>query len=220
MSNIKEWIEEDRPREKMVAQGCTSLTTTELIAILFRSGTHEKTAIDLARDIFALAHESVSTLGRLSLNELRDVPGVGIAKAASLMAAFELGRRAASENGGNKDDVASPHLVAMMMTPLLKDLDHEECWCIYLNSSNIILGRDKISSGGINATVIDSRIIVKKAVEHLASGIILVHNHPSGNPNPSKSDIRTPSPCGKPQPCSTSPSPTILSSENGSIIVS
>lgn len=190
MSNIKDWIEEDRPREKMVALGSASLTVTELIAILLRAGTREKTAVDLARDVLSLSDGSLTALSRMSLNELQRLQGMGRAKAASLAAAFELGRRAASEESGSEKNVASPHLVAMMMTPLLKDLNHEECWCIFLNSANRIIGREKISSGGIAATVMDSRIIVKKAVEYLATGIILVHNHPSGNPKPSKSDIK------------------------------
>lgn len=189
MSNIKDWIEEDRPREKLMAQGSASLTNTELIAILLRAGTNEMSAVDLARELLIL-HGGLPELARKSTAQLQQMPGIGIAKAASIAAAFELGRRAASETAASESRTATPYGIAMMMLPLLGDLPNEECWAIYLDSGNHILGKEKVSAGGLSSTVFDSRVIIKKALERLASGIIIVHNHPSGNPRPSRSDLK------------------------------
>lgn len=185
---INEWKADDRPREKLYASGAASLSDSELIAILINSGTRHKSAIELARDILSMAGNSLNRLSGLSFEKLCSFPGIGSAKASRLMAMFELASRIQSESSGPSVPVTSSESVFRIFAPLLRNLSHEECWVVFLNRANKIISKEKISIGGISATVMDSRIIMKKAVEKLASGIILVHNHPSGNPIPSELD--------------------------------
>ena len=188
--NIRQWQEEDRPREKMIARGCGSLTAAELIAILFRSGNSSEDAVSLARRALALADNSLSRFSRLSFEQLSSIPGIGRAKALSVIAAAELGRRTFAEGGdGNNVRISGPQQVMALMRPLLCGLDHEECWILFLNNAGKLISKECISAGGINATVVDTRIIVRKAIEKMATAIILVHNHPSGNPRPGQADI-------------------------------
>jgi len=186
--SIKTWDEEERPREKLMQQGASSLSNSELLAILLRSGTKEKSAIDLAREMSAACGGRLSTLAREGAAGLTALSGIGTAKAAAILAAFELARRLSAELPEDEPAVHTSETVARMMGPRLRDLPHEECWVLFLNRGGRLLGKEKISSGGIGATVIDIKIIVKKAVERLASGLILVHNHPSGNPQPGGQD--------------------------------
>ena len=185
--SIKTWDEEERPREKLMEQGAAALTNTELLAILLRSGTSHLSAIDLARSIISACEGSLGTLAVASPAQLTRIEGVGPAKATAILAAFELARRLAAEL---PDDftIRTPETVVRMLGPRLRDLQHEECWVVYLNRQGKLIGKEKVSSGGLSSTVIDIKIIVKKAVERLASALILVHNHPSGNPQPGQQD--------------------------------
>ena len=187
--NIKEWREEDRPREKMLSKGCTSLTAAELIAILIRSGSVDKSAVDTAQEVLDIAEGRLCNLARMDCSQLQKVNGIGQAKALSIMAAAELGRRIAAEPAEAMPAIRDSKAIAAMMIPLLSGLQHEECWVLYLNRANRLVGKECISKGGISATVIDIKMIVRRAVDRLASGIILVHNHPSGNCQPGRNDI-------------------------------
>ena len=186
--SIKTWDEEERPREKLMHKGTAALTNAELLAILLRSGNREMSAIDLARELLASCEGKLSVLAERNIHQMNKISGVGTAKAASVEAAFELARRLEAEIPADEFTIRRADTVARMMTPLLGTLPHEECWVLYLNRAQKYVGREKISTGGQTSTVIDIKIIVKKAVERLASAIILVHNHPSGNPLPGESD--------------------------------
>ena len=186
--SIKTWDEEERPREKLMQLGAASLTNTELLAILLRSGTQRHSAIDLARELLAAGEGSLNGLSNLGPARLTELEGVGPAKATTILATFELARRIAAELPEDDLPIRTPETVFRMMAPRLRDLPHEECWLLYLNRGHRLIGKERISSGGLSSTVIDLKIIVKKAVERLASGLILVHNHPSGNPLPGGQD--------------------------------
>ena len=187
---LKSWAVEERPREKVMANGVQFLSDAELLAILLGSGTRNTTAVGLARNILGKSGNSLQELGRQTLGDLLKVKGVGPAKAISVMAAMELGRRRAGMNTTVKIPVKSSETVYNLFHPLLGDLDHEEFWLLMLNRANRILGRFKVSQGGLSGTVIDTRIILKKALDNLASSIIVCHNHPSGNDQPSDADIK------------------------------
>ena len=186
--SIKTWDEEERPREKLMLKGTAALSNAELLAILLRSGNRETSAVDLARELLASCEGKLSLLAGRNIHQLTAIEGIGTAKAASVVAACELARRLESEMPDDEFTIRSADTVVRMMTPLLGALPHEECWVLYLNRARKYVGREKISAGGQASTVIDIKIIVKKAVERLASAIILVHNHPSGNPVPGDSD--------------------------------
>jgi DNA repair protein RadC len=187
---MKSWAVEERPREKVMAKGIQYLSDSELLAIILGSGTRNITAVELARKILEIAGNNLHELGRQSVNELLRVKGVGPAKAVSVMAALELGRRRAGLNHVEKIPVKSSETVFRLFHPLLGDLDHEEFWLLMLNRANKVLGRFKVSQGGLSGTVIDTRIILKRALDSLASSIIVCHNHPSGNNQPSDADIK------------------------------
>lgn len=187
--NIKQWREEERPREKMLSKGCEALTTAELIAILIRSGSVSRTAVDTAGDILSMADNRLSNLSRLSVERLCGISGIGEVKALSVMAAAELGRRIACETPEAQPLITGPLSIAEIMIPLLNGLQHEECWVLYLNRANRLIGKEKMSLGGVSSTVMDIRTILRRAVDKVASGIILVHNHPSGNCMPGRTDI-------------------------------
>ena len=186
--SIKTWDEEERPREKLMHQGAAALTNAELLAILLQSGTRDKSAVDLARELLASCGGRLDTLARREAGPMMGVEGIGPAKATTILAAFELARRLAAELPEEELTIRSADTVARMMAPFLRNLSHEECWVLYLNRGSKLIGKEKVSSGGLSSTVIDIKIIVKKAVERLASGLILVHNHPSGNPLPGEQD--------------------------------
>ncbi len=187
--SIKDWALEDRPREKLVAKGIQSLSDAELIAILISSGNREESAVELSKRILKSAENNLNTLGKLSLNDLQKFKGIGEAKAISIVAALELGRRRKLSEIIEKKMIKSSKDVFEFFHPILADLPHEEFWVVFLNQSNKIIDKYRASQGGIASTVIDVRLIMKAAIEKLASGIILCHNHPSGNLKPSKSDI-------------------------------
>lgn len=187
--SIKNWVEEDRPREKLIQKGPSALTDAELLALLISSGTKDRSAIDLARDILALAQNNVQELGKLSLEELKKVKGIGIARGITIAAALELGRRRQQAEGLQRPTISSSQSAADILIPLMRDLNHEVFYVIYLNQANKIIKYEAISSGGITGTVADIRIILKNALLNGANQLIVAHNHPSGNLKPSKADL-------------------------------
>lgn len=184
------WAVEERPREKVMARGTQYLSETELLAILLGSGTRQVTAVELARQILKEAGNNLQELGRMGVEELVRINGVGPAKAITIMAALELGRRRSGMQHPEKTPVKSSETVYRLFHPLLGDLEHEEFWLLMLNRANRVIGRYKVSQGGLSGTVIDTRIILKKALDKLASSIIVCHNHPSGNNQPSDADVK------------------------------
>ena len=188
--SIKNWAVEDRPREKLLSKGIHVLSDTELIAILIGSGSKESSAVELARKILNSVNNNLHELGKLTVNDLQEIKGIGKAKAISVLAALELGKRRKLEDVIQKQKITGSNDVYEFFYPLLTDLPHEEFWVLLLNRSNCIIDKYKISQGGIAGTVIDVRLILKSAINKLASSIILCHNHPSGNLSPSEADIK------------------------------
>jgi len=189
-TNLKTWAVEERPREKVLAFGIQFLSDSELVAILLGSGTKNMTAVELARQTLLQSGNSLHELGRQNINDLVKIKGIGPAKGITLLAALELGRRREATQQAEKTPVKSSESVFRFFHPLLGDLDHEEFWLLMLNRANRVLGRFKVSQGGLSGTVIDTRIILKKALDNLASSIIVCHNHPSGNNQPSDADVK------------------------------
>ncbi len=187
--SIKNWAVEDRPREKLLQRGARALSDTELVAILIRSGTHEFSAVDLARQLLQKSGNSLNNLGKLTVKDLMKLKGVGEAKAIAVVAALELGKRRKQEEMSSSQCIRSSKDVYEIFVPLVSDLPYEEFWILLLNRANRVIGKSKISQGGVAGTVIDTKLIMKTAIENLASSIILCHNHPSGNLTPSGSDI-------------------------------
>ena len=181
---------DDRPREKMLERGTAALSNAELLAILLRTGTGKKNVVEVAQTILRRAEGSLDALAGMSAEVLCETEGVGPSKAVTLVAAFELGRRWFAEEGEVKRvRLSNPEMVFRMMYPMLRNLDTEECWVIYLNNNNYCIGKERLSVGGENSTVLDSRVLVRRTLEKKAAGVILVHNHPSGNALPSTADI-------------------------------
>ena len=187
---ITDWAVEDRPREKLIQKGTASLSDAELLAILISSGTKDKSAVDLGRELLGIANNNLNSLGKLTIADLKKLRGIGTARAVTIMAALELGRRRKLAEVPDIPQIKCSKDVADIFQPLLSDLLHEEFWILFLNRSNKVTNRMKLSQGGISGTVTDVRMVMKKAIECLASGIIVCHNHPSGNLNPSESDTR------------------------------
>ena len=186
---ITNWALEDRPREKLLSHGMGSLSNVELLAILIRSGSHQETAVELARRIMHKTGNNLQELGRYNVPDLMKFKGLGPVKAVSILAALELGRRRSKESVLARNKISGSQDVYNHFQSALADLQHEEFWILVLNRANKVLDQIKISQGGIAGTVIDSRIILKHAIDRLASSIILCHNHPSGNLKPSDADV-------------------------------
>lgn len=186
--NIKSWAEEDRPREKLLFQGRGALSDAELLAILLRSGSRNESAVELSKRILALVGNNLNDLGKTDLSQLMEFKGVGEAKAITIVAALELGRRRKLVEVGKKAAINSSQDAYFQLFAQLSDLPNEEFWIILLNRRNQILEKRNISKGGVSGTVADAKLIFKPAIERLASGIILAHNHPSGNLTPSNAD--------------------------------
>lgn len=187
---IKAWAEEDRPREKLLEKGRHVLTEAELIAILIGSGSRNETAVELSKRILASVGNNLNDLGKLSVQELVKFKGIGEAKAISVMAAMELGRRRKETEIIKKDKIATSQDVYDLMKPAMVDLPHEEFWILILNRANLVIKKEMISRGGVSGTVVDTKIIFKAAIENYASSIVICHNHPSGNLKPSEADMR------------------------------
>ncbi|EMQ94448.1 RadC family protein [Xanthomarina gelatinilytica] len=186
--SIKNWNHTDQPREKLRDKGKASLSDAELVAILIGSGSKNESAVDLSKRILASVDNNLNALGKLSLKQLMDFKGIGEAKAISIAAALELGRRRGGEALVQKQKITSSQSVFHIMQPLLGELPHEEFWIIYLNNSNKIIQKNQLSKGGITGTLVDVRLVLKNALEVGATGLILVHNHPSGTLKPSEAD--------------------------------
>ncbi len=185
--SIKQWAEEDRPREKLLLKGKSSLSNAELLGILIGSGTKELTAVDLAKMILERYDNDLNKIARLSVQDLTKFKGIGEARAINIVSALELGRRRKNEEIKN-EKITSSAGVHELMKPELADLQHEEFWLLLLNRANTVIKKQPISQGGVSGTVADPKIIFNFALNHLASSIILVHNHPSGNKKPSEAD--------------------------------
>jgi DNA repair protein RadC len=188
--SIKKWAAEDRPREKLLLHGSSVLSDAELLAIIIGSGTRELSALELARTILAQNGNNLSNLGKVSIKELTRIKGIGEAKAISIAAAVELARRRNNLPPEIKSKITNSSAAAALFQNQLTDLKHEEFWIAYLNRANLLIKKKRLSQGGISGTVIDVRLILKIAIEHLASSIILCHNHPSGNLNHSEQDVQ------------------------------
>jgi DNA repair protein RadC len=186
--SIKQWAKDDRPREKLLFNGAATLSDSELLAILIHNGSKEKTAVDLAKEILKLSKDNLSELGKLSVKDLMKIKGIGEAKAISIAAALELGRRRQTSGTLQKKVITTSNDIADYCMAKLKDYRHEVFAVIYLNRANKINHFEIISEGGITGTVADPRIILKKALEEDAVSIILCHNHPSGSLKPSRAD--------------------------------
>ncbi|MBW3517650.1 DNA repair protein RadC [Flavobacterium sp. NKUCC04_CG] len=189
-TSIKSWAEDDKPREKLMLKGKAALSDAELLAILLRSGSTDQSAVDLSKRILNEYDNKLSNLSKQSLKQLLRFKGVGQAKAISIVAALELGQRRQREMGKLWTKIESSRMVYDLMQPIIGDLAHEEFWVLLLNNSNKIIHQQKLSIGGLTATVVDVRILFKLAIEHQAVGIILCHNHPSGQLTPSETDLR------------------------------
>ena len=195
---MTELCEDDRPREKMMRSGAVSLSNAELLAILLRTGTGKMNVLEVAREILREADGRLSEVAGMSVERLCHMDGIGPGKAVSVAAAFELGKRVAAEDGVEKmPQMDSPRRVYMNMLPQLRDIRHEECWVLFLNHANRLIGKEMVSKGGMDSTAVDKRVILRRVLERKASGIILVHNHPSGSPYPSVEDIRQTKELGK-----------------------
>jgi DNA repair protein RadC len=187
--NIKEWSPEDRPREKLLLKGTSALSDAELIAILLGSGTTTMSAVDLAKKILQGVNYNLHDLARVSVKDLMKVKGIGEAKAITIVAALELGRRRKESDPDEKPRITSSKDAYDILKAHLLDLPHEEFWVLLLNRANRVTKKHQISQGGVAGTIADPKIIFKYALEELASGIIIAHNHPSGNLTASQADI-------------------------------
>ena len=177
---IKAWAEDDRPREKLLLKGRRSLSDAELIAILIGSGSRNQSAVELAQELLDNAQNSLQEFSKKTFADLCKFKGIGEAKAITIIAAMELGRRRGSEETVELTKITSSRVVFNIMQPIIGELPHEEFWVLYLNNSNKVIYKSQLSKGGITGTVVDVRIIFKTAFEHNATALILVHNHPSG----------------------------------------
>lgn len=185
---INQWAEEDRPRERMMMHGASALSNAELLAILIGSGNAEESAVELMRKILNDYHNNLNELGKASIGELCQYKGIGSAKAVSILAASELGKRRKEEAVKERTTILSSKDVYECFYPLMCDLPTEECWVLLLNQASKIIDKVKISTGGLSATAVDVRCILREALVKRASAIVLCHNHPSGNLRPSKED--------------------------------
>ncbi|MFM8744256.1 MAG: DNA repair protein RadC [Cytophagales bacterium] len=187
--NIKEWSPEDRPREKLLLKGTSSLSDAELIAILIGSGTANASAVEVAKKILAEGQNNLHELAKLGVKDLMKIKGIGEAKAITIVAALELGRRRREVDATEKPKIGSSKDAYEMLRGELIDLPHEEFWVLLLNRANRVIKKRRISEGGVSGTVADPKLIYKMALEDLASAVVVAHNHPSGNLQPSQNDI-------------------------------
>lgn len=187
---IKNWAPDDKPREKMSSKGVTALSDAELIAILLGTGSINKSAIDLGRQIMDIAQNNLHKLSRFNLNQLQQIKGIGLAKAVRISAAMELGRRRQAADILDRKKFGSSKEAALFLMPLMQDFETEKFCVLYLNHANKLINYEFISHGSLTATIVDIKVILRNALHQLASKLILGHNHPSGNPKASQSDIQ------------------------------
>lgn len=187
---IKDLCVDERPREKMLSKGAGAMSNAELLAILIGSGTRKENVLEVANRLLSSADGDLSRIAGMDKTEVMAMDGIGKGRYASIAAAFELGRRCCLEDPGlEKVPLCDPAMVYKLMLPRMKGLDHEEFWVIFLTRVNYVIHKEMISMGGLSATVVDPRLVVKKALDKKACGIIMVHNHPSGNPMPGMEDL-------------------------------
>lgn len=187
--SIAHWAEDDQPREKLMLRGRSALTDAELLAILIGSGSKNESAVDLCKRILAHNQQHLHLLGKMSIQQLMQFKGIGEAKAITIIAALELGKRIRQSEVKEMTKITSSKDAYLIIQPILGDLYHEEFWVLYLNNANKVIYKTQISKGGISGTLVDNRLVFKAALEHHATGIILCHNHPSERLEPSSSDI-------------------------------
>ena len=185
---IKNWSKDDRPREKLLQKGRSALSDAELLAILLGSGSPRESAVDLSKKLLSGSGSNLGELGKLTISQLTAFKGIGEAKAVTIVAALELGRRRRTEEALDKKKITSSASIYELMQPLIGELPHEEFWVIYLNNSNKVIDSFPLSKGGITGTLVDIRLALRRAIELSATAMILTHNHPSGNLNPSQAD--------------------------------
>lgn len=185
---ITNWSEEDKPREKLMLKGKSVLSDAELIAILIGSGNRNESAVDLSKRILGSIDNNLNALGKLTIQQLMKFKGIGEAKAISIIAAMELGRRRRTEDFVELTKITSSQTIFQIMQPIIGELPHEEFWIIYLNNSNKVISKSQLSKGGITGTLVDTRLVFKVALEMGATSLILCHNHPSGTIMPSDAD--------------------------------
>lgn len=186
--SIKNWSDDDKPREKLIQKGRSVLSDAELIAILIGSGSRSESAVELSKRILASVDNNLNELGRLSVKQLMAFKGIGEAKAVTIAAALEIGRRRRGEDALKIEKIGSSQDVYHLLQPILGDLEHEEFWILFLNNSNKVLHKAQLSKGGITGTLVDVRLVMKQTLELGAIAIILAHNHPSGTLRPSSAD--------------------------------
>lgn len=187
---IKYWAEEDRPREKLLLKGKHALSDAELLAILIGTGNRGETAVELSRRILLSTENNLIALGKMGITELKEFKGIGEAKAVTILAALELGRRKRDSTPLETEKISCSADAAAIFQSRLGDLSHEEFWVLFLNRGNKILSKQLLSSGGMSGTIADPRMIFKAAIDCKAHSVILCHNHPSGNAKPSEQDLR------------------------------
>ena len=187
---IHQWAEDDRPREKFLLKGKAALSDSELLAILIGSGSRNESAVQLCQRILASSENNLNTLGKMSVSQLMQFKGIGEAKAISIAAALELGRRRRAEEAVELKKISSSKAVFEIMQPIIGELPHEEFWVLYLNNSNKVIYKAQLSKGGITGTVVDIRLLLKMALEQNATAVLLTHNHPSGKLLASDADIQ------------------------------
>ena len=186
--SIKNWSSDDRPREKLMQKGKFILSDAELVAILIGSGNREESAVELSKKILASVKNNLNELGKLSVKQLMRFKGIGEAKAVTIVATLEIGRRRRSEKAQKITKITSSKSVFELLQPLIGELPHEEFWIVYVNNSNKVIHFSQLSKGGITGTLVDVRLVLRQALEYGAVGLILAHNHPSGTLKPSLSD--------------------------------
>lgn len=188
-NSIKNWAVEDRPREKMMEKGEQALSNSELLAILIGSGTTKKSAVELMQDVMKQCNGRFAQLSRMSLDELTSFPGIGPAKAVTLKAAAEIARRRTLESTDDITIISNAEVAYRLMHPIVRDLPHEEFWVLLLNNNSGLIRKERLSTGGLTATAVDVRLVLKKALLADATQMIVCHNHPSGSCRPSNDDI-------------------------------
>ncbi|MFX0555344.1 RadC family protein [Maribacter sp. CXY002] len=186
--SIKHWSDDDKPREKLIQKGRSVLSDAELIAILIGSGSRSESAVELSKRILASVNHNLNELGKLSIKQLMQFKGIGEAKAVTIAAALEIGRRRRGEESVQISKIDSSKDAFEILQPVMGELEHEEFWILYLNNSNKVLHQSQLSKGGITGTLVDVRIVMKQSLELGAVALILAHNHPSGTLKPSQAD--------------------------------
>lgn len=187
---MKDLCRDDRPREKLLDKGARTLSSAELLAILLRTGTGKMNVVEVARELLKSAGSSLHAVSTMSLERLCEISGIGPDKAATVSAAFELGRRSEAERvASDRMTISSPKDVFRLMLPDMRGLEHEEFWIVFLNRANHVIGKERMSVGGLESTTVDTKAVLRRALDRKASGVIMVHNHPSGSALPGRADI-------------------------------